>query len=279
VDAARPADELLLCTVRGCGLALVRDGRRFVCAGRHAFDLAREGYLNLLQPTDRRSLDAGDAAESIDARARLHTGGRLAHLVAPLVASVVRHTAPHEAVLDLGCGSGHVLAALAGAGRAVALGLDLSTHAARRAARVAPHARIAVANVDRGLPVASERVAAAISLCAPRPAAELARALVPSGLLLVAVPAPDDLLELRALATGEGRLEERAEAALVGLAPHFDLVERASARATQAFDAAGLADLAAASYRAARHAERERVAATRALDVTLSVDVLVLRRR
>jgi len=277
--STRATDGLFVCTVAGCGERLALDERRFVCTRGHAFDVAREGYVNLLQPNDRRSLAAGDSAPSIDARARLHESGRLAHVTAALVAAACAHTRNDDALCDLGCGSGHVLAALAGAARAHLVGFDLSAHAARRAARVAPVARIAVANVDRGVPLASANLAAALSVFAPRPTAELARVLAPRGILIVAVPAADDLVELRALATGEGRLEERAEAALAALAPTFELVERSSVRAAHDFDAAGLADLSSATYRAARHDERARVAAASSLSVTLSADVLVLKRR
>lgn len=276
---ARATDGLFVCTVAGCGEVLALDERRFVCTRGHAFDVAREGYVNLLQPNDRRSLAAGDSAESIDARARLHESGRLAHVTAALVAAACAHTAASDALSDLGCGSGHVLAALAAAGRAHLVGFDLSAHAARRAARVASGARIAVANVDRGVPLADASLAAALSVFGPRPTSELARILAPRGTLIVAVPAADDLVELRALATGEGRLEERSAAALAALAPAFELEERHTVRAAHDFDAAGLADLSAASYRAARHEQRARVAAVSSLSVTIAADVLILKRR
>jgi 23S rRNA (guanine745-N1)-methyltransferase len=278
-SAERAADGLFVCTVAGCGERLVLGERSFACARGHTFDVAREGYVNLLQPNDRRSLAAGDSAESIDARAGLHERGHLAHVTAALVAAACAHSQPGDALCDLGCGSGHVLAALAAAGRSRLVGFDLSAHAARRAARVASAARIAVANVDRGVPLADASLAAALSVFGPRPTAELARVLAPRGTLIVAVPAPDDLVELRALATGEGRLEERSAAALAALAPAFELESRSAVRAAFDFDAAGLAALSAATYRAARHDQRERVASVSALRVTLAADVLILKRR
>jgi 23S rRNA (guanine745-N1)-methyltransferase len=53
---------MLLCAVRSCHLPLAREGRRFVCPKGHSFDIARSGYINLLQPQDRRSKDPGDSA-------------------------------------------------------------------------------------------------------------------------------------------------------------------------------------------------------------------------
>ena len=54
----------LLCTVRHCRLPLVREERRLVCANRHSFDVARSGYVNLLQPQDKRSKNPGDTVRN-----------------------------------------------------------------------------------------------------------------------------------------------------------------------------------------------------------------------
>src|SRR5450755_3800076 len=55
----------LLCTVRGCRRPLSRESNRFVCERGHSFDVARSGYLNLLQPQDRRSANPGDSKEAV----------------------------------------------------------------------------------------------------------------------------------------------------------------------------------------------------------------------
>ena len=66
---------MLLCPVRECHLALLTDGRRRVCARGHSFDRAKSGYVNLLQPQERRSKNPGDTAEAVAARRRLHERG------------------------------------------------------------------------------------------------------------------------------------------------------------------------------------------------------------
>ena len=65
----------LACTVRGCDRPLAREERRLICAAGHAFDVARHGYVSLLQPQDRRSRVPGDAPEAVAARARLLEAG------------------------------------------------------------------------------------------------------------------------------------------------------------------------------------------------------------
>ena len=60
----------LRCTVRGCTGALVWDETQLRCPLGHAFDRGREGYWNLLQPQDRRSLKSGDSDYAVLARRR-----------------------------------------------------------------------------------------------------------------------------------------------------------------------------------------------------------------
>ena len=77
--AIRYTRRMLLCPVRGCHLSLVRDMRRVVCPRKHSFDIARSGYINLLQPQERRARNPGDTAETIAARRRLHDRGFTGH--------------------------------------------------------------------------------------------------------------------------------------------------------------------------------------------------------
>ena len=46
----------LRCTVRGCALPLARAADRWACASAHSFDVSRHGYVNLLQPQDKKAL-------------------------------------------------------------------------------------------------------------------------------------------------------------------------------------------------------------------------------
>src|SRR6266581_4620206 len=63
-------DAMLLCPVRNCRMALAREKRRVLCPRGHSFDIARSGYINLLQPQDRRAKSPGDSAEVVAARRR-----------------------------------------------------------------------------------------------------------------------------------------------------------------------------------------------------------------
>ena len=62
---------MLLCPVRDCHLALVREERRLLCPRGHSFDVARSGYINLLQPQERRSKQPGDTAAALASAAAI----------------------------------------------------------------------------------------------------------------------------------------------------------------------------------------------------------------
>lgn len=273
VPVASPPPATLLCTVRGCGRPLGPSGGGLACARGHAFDRARRGFVNLLQPQDRRSRQPGDSRAAALARRRLCEAGLEAPLHERLLSALAELGLAVPAVLDVGCGEGSALAWLAARRPLVAHGLDLSVAAVDLAARLLPAGTWVVGNADRGLPFASASFDLALSLLARRPAGELARVLRPGGLLLVAVPGPDDLAELRAAVQGEAGARERLGSVALELAGRFELArrERLSWRAT--LERPRLEDLLASSYRGARTSERERFAAVERLEVTFARDL------
>src|SRR4051794_22665957 len=115
---------MLLCTVRGCGQTLQRDGARYVCTRNHSFDVARSGYVNLLQPQDKRSKNPGDTVEAVLGRRRLHDLG----VTAPLFNAIatLAHASSVDSVLDVGCGEGYYLGQLATQTGSQAHGVDIS---------------------------------------------------------------------------------------------------------------------------------------------------------
>ena len=266
------------CTVRGCARALERRERAWVCPAGHSFDVARSGYVNLLQPQDRRSSTAGDSSAAIEARASLLASG----LGRALIDAVVSHAATldlgeRSVVVDLGCGSGDALAAC-GDG-VTGIGIDLSTAAVERAARRFPNRIWVVANADRRLPLLDDSVDLVLSLHGRRNPAEAARVLAPGRNLLVAVPASDDLIELRELAQGQRIERDRSESVLTEHQPHFDLVERSVVRETIELERTSLLALLQGTYRGARRAVADRVATLDRMRVTVASDLLLFRLR
>lgn len=254
---------MLLCPVRDCHLALERQQQRLVCPRGHSFDIARSGYINLLQPQERRSKQPGDTVEAVAARRRLHDRG----VTEPLLRSIAGIIAASrdDVVLDAGCGDGFYLGSLARDTGFDAHGVDISIPAVDAAARRYPQCEWIVANADRFVPYADGSFSIVLSITARMNASEFRRVLRDDGRLLVALPAPDDLIELR----GAGR--DRAPRTIEAFAPAFKLVEQRQATTTVDLDAAAVRDVLLSIY---RPMQSKPAAAMR---VTFSLDLLLFR--
>ena len=183
--------ELLACPYCADRLALTDDGRAASCRQSHRFDLARQGYLNLLagpQPPN------ADTPAMIDARARFLATG----LFDPIAGVAGRLAAGSSRILDAGAGTGRLLASLLdGDPEARAVALDVSTAAARRAARAQPRLGAVVADVWRTIPAVDGAFDLVVSNFAPRNPAEFVRVLETGGRLLTITPGAEHLTELR----------------------------------------------------------------------------------
>ncbi|MFN0103026.1 MAG: putative RNA methyltransferase [Bryobacteraceae bacterium] len=255
----------LRCPVRECQLPLEREGRRLACASGHSFDVARSGYVNLLQPQERRSKRPGDTAEAVAARRRLHDGG----LTAPLLRGIadVLNASANDVALDAGCGDGYYLGSLARETGMTGCGVDISIPAVDAAARRYPECEWLVANADRRIPYASRSFSRVLSITARMNVAEFRRVIKDDGRLLAAIPAPDDLVELR----GAGR--DRAERTAATFAEGFSLVERRRVTTALSLDAEAVRDVLVSIY---RPMQARPAVATR---VTFSLDLLLFRPR
>jgi 23S rRNA (guanine745-N1)-methyltransferase len=271
----------LACTVRDCGQPLTRSARAWTCARGHSYDVARSGYLNLLQPQDRKSASAGDSKASVEARARLLARGVGRALVDDIVRRAAdvagprgpaRHT---PVVVDLGSGVGDVLGELASVRPIDGIGIDLSTAAAGHAAKRHPLLTWIVANADRRLPILDHSVSIVLSVHGRRNPAECARVLKRDGVVLVALPAADDLVELREHIQGERVEHDRSDRLIAEHAPFFTVRERAIVRERRRLDREALKDLLRGTYRGERRKGAERVEALGDLDVTMASEVFL----
>jgi 23S rRNA (guanine745-N1)-methyltransferase len=269
---------VLICPVRGCGAPLAWEAKRCACPRGHAFDAARSGYVNLMLPQDKRSRTPGDSAEAVRERGRLLDRGFGAHILDALSAMLEALGASGATALDVGCGEGFFLSALAARFQLRGYGADLSTAALTAAAKRNNSIRWIAANADRRLPFADGSFDLVLSITSRKNAGELARLLAPDGRLIVAVPGRDDLAELRAAALGAAVERDRCPRTREILGGRFELEERVEARARIRANADALRDLLATTYRGARRSAAASVAALSAMEVTLSADVMRFRK-
>jgi 23S rRNA (guanine745-N1)-methyltransferase len=269
-----------------CRHELRLDDRVLRCASGHAFDVARQGYANLLPRLP--ATGTGDTAAMVAARASFLAKGHyavFADAVAAAMGDRTQDTAPRpdEPVAEIGAGTGYYLATTLAARAGAGVALDVSVPAARRSARA--HARIGsvVADAWTSLPLADSCLGGAVVAFAPRSGGELARVVRPGGRLVVLVPAPDHLRELRA-ALGLLGVDPQKERRLArSLGTSFEPMSAQALHQQAALGHDDVRDLVLMGPNA-RHQETGRLDAgivrlPARVDVTLSGVVHVFRRR
>ena len=187
----------LICPV--CALALEPDGRTFRCRRGHSFDIAKEGYVNLL--LSHKGGDAmGDSKDAARFRRDFLNRGYYAALRDRLTALVAerKQTPAGEGtafLLDVCCGEGYYSSALGQIPGLELWGFDLAREMVRLASKRGGGSYF-VANLAR-IPVASGSFDFATLLFAPFQEKELLRVLKPGGRLFLVIPGRRHLFGLK----------------------------------------------------------------------------------
>ncbi len=181
----------LLCPI--CKAELQENGRALACSGNHCFDIAKEGYVNLLLGSKQGSL-IGDNRDMAKSRKSFLDKGYFEPLAQEL--NEILAAEKPWTVLDICCGEGYYTAYIASHLKAQVYGFDISKEMIRLAAKRKSTAAFFVANMA-DIPLADAAVDAAIHLFAPFCEKEFARVIKPNGCLISVCPAKRHLFSLK----------------------------------------------------------------------------------
>ncbi len=185
----------LLCPV--CGLALSKECNTWCCPNRHCFDIARQGYVNLLTVDKKHARHPGDTKEQVAARKAFLDGGFYSPIAAKLCETVLPLSP--KAVLDAGCGEGYYLTQLqAGLPHTEFAGIDISKDAVRFASVRNKHA-LWITGTAAALPFSDGSFDCVLSMFALTADREFARVLSPGGRFLQVLAGPMHLLALKSI--------------------------------------------------------------------------------
>ena len=185
----------LICPI--CGNQLNIGDKSWVCAGNHCFDIARQGYVNLLTVQRKHSLHPGDTREQVLSRRAFLEAGCYAPIADTLV-NTARTLNITGDILDVGCGEGYYSARLsAGLGLPVT-GMDISREAVRCAAGKYKNIRWLCATASH-IPAADGSCGLVTSLFALTMPEEFRRVLRPDGYFFQVLAAEDHLLGLKSI--------------------------------------------------------------------------------
>ena len=211
----------LLCPL--CGEVLQKEERAWQCPNRHSFDIARQGYVNLLPVQQKRSLQPGDTKEQVLSRREFLDGGFYGPIAQALCELAQNYEGP---ILDVGCGEGYYSSRLQEALGAELVGLDISKEAVRWAAGRYKNALWLCASAAR-LPVKDQSVGVLTSLFALTLPEEFKRVLRPDGAFIQVLAAEDHLMGLKSIIYPELKHKEKDS---VPELPGFRLVESRALR-------------------------------------------------
>lgn len=201
----------------------VSDSGAAVCAARHSYDRAREGYYNLLLTNVGGT--HGDNREMLEARRRFLDTGAYSPLAEALVRSVtsavLASARDNAVVLDVGCGEGYYTALIAEHLAAMACGADLygfdiSRAAIRLSARRVRGAHLAVASAYK-MPLADGSVDVAVNVFSPLASEETVRVLRRGGRFIMAIPDENHLFGLKSAIYNTPYKNEVKDTAIAGL--------------------------------------------------------------
>lgn len=201
------------------GLPLLPEKNILRCEKGHVFDVAREGYCNLLLVQQKASLDPGDSKVMVASRRKFLEGGHFAPIAARVFEMVRDMTAnvkpdPSLRIVDAGCGEGYYLYQLSQLavtnhhkGTLALAGCDISKWAVKAAAKRSTDIAWAVAG-NRQLPFAPGTVDLILSMFG-FPDWENFKTVQPvDGRVLLIDPGPDHLIELRKIIYPEINIRE-----------------------------------------------------------------------
>ena len=216
--------DALACPLDGC--PLTPSEKTWRCENGHSFDVARQGYVNLLPVQKKRTLDPGDSKEMVAARQRFLNAGFYTK-IEEAVSDRALKSLPNDgtgSVLDAGCGEGYYLrhlASLACDTDLSMIGVDISKWAVLAAAKQDKRTRWVVGS-NANLPVLPESLDLVLCLFGFPVYGEFSRVLKPGGQIIQVDSGADHLRELREIIYPELKPPADAESAAPEGFRHLD---------------------------------------------------------
>lgn len=182
-----------------CGCCLEKDGGSLRCTNGHCFDIAKQGYVNLLQSQKSSSKRHGDDRLMVKSRSDFLDKGYY-DVLADKITGMIGETAfENMRLIDLGCGECFYTSRVEKAVPNVIYGgIDISKQALIAGSKRNKNISLAVASVFN-LPIEDGYCDIAMTVFAPHSTAEIYRILKNGGYWLRAYPLEKHLIGLKSV--------------------------------------------------------------------------------
>ena len=210
-------DTLLLCPV--CKDRLIKDplNKIYKCNNNHTYDIAKEGYVNLLISNQKRSKNPGDSKEMVLSRVEFLSMGYykpISDKINEMIASFLKkNNSDKFNIMDLGCGEGYYLTNLKNYMnenniKANYYGMDVSKEAVKYASKTDKDCIFAVGN-NFHVPAEDKSIDCILSVFSPIDINECNRILKDDGVFVRVLPRTNHLIQLRNIIYSEVHLNEK----------------------------------------------------------------------
>lgn len=188
--------NLLSCPV--CKGILSRKEQKYCCHKGHSFDIAKQGYVNLLMSQRSSARNHGDDKDMVASRRAFLEKGYYLPLRDALEQEVYFYTQKkHPVLVDAGCGEGWYTQGIAAKlSEPIVIGFDISKDALKWAAKRQGIGILAVASCF-SMPLADQSVDCLLNIFSPLAGEEYQRVLKEGGHLFRVVPKERHLWELK----------------------------------------------------------------------------------
>ena len=223
-------NSIVKCPV--CQQPLQKSDNKWQCDNQHHFDIARQGYCNLLLANQKKSREPGDSRAMLDARQSFLSAGYYQPVAEHIQQLVIQHYQPDwQHIADIGCGEGYYLQQLHQSLKShhtdlgiQFYGTDISKEALKLAARRDHDINWFVA-ATKNLPFLDHQCDLLLNIFAPADWSEFQRVLKPGALVLLAVAGERHLNELKKHIYQEARPHQPMRF-INKAAPWFELLQQ-----------------------------------------------------
>jgi len=211
-------NSIMYCPICKEELYKESENKIYKCKNNHSYDIAKQGYVNLLISNQKNSKNPGDSKEMVLARIDFLSRGfykKISEEISRVIGKYLNEkgTESNINILDVGCGEGYYLSNLKESLKdnntdISYYGIDVSKEAVKYAARNDKECIFSV-GTNYHLPIKNESCDIVFSVFSPIDIDEVDRVLKHDGIFLRVLPRVNHLIELRDIIYDDVKIKDK----------------------------------------------------------------------
>lgn len=206
-----------------CMSELTKKEKIYFCKNGHCYDIASQGYVNLMLANQKHSANPGDDIQSLQCRDLFLQKGYYEELAKDINEQLNKYVTENKQILDAGCGTGYYLNYLINNSKYKYnyYATDISKKGVIMTTKKCKEAVCFVSSVFN-LPLDDACIDATLSIFCPYSADEFARVIKDDGYLIAVTPGKEHLYQLKEIVYDNPYYNQEDGYNL----PEFDLIQQ-----------------------------------------------------